>query len=692
MAIIGKIRERSTLVLIIIGLAIVAFVLTDLFSAQGSGQRGPINLAEIEGNPISASEFDLKVQQAYQNYQINAQSTEPIDERTKANIREQVWNEVVSDELLGGEMAKLGVFVTKEELFDMVQGNDPHPNVRQAFTNPETGEFNPSAVVQFIQNLDNDPRAKEQWISFERALKRSQRLEKYNVLVKTGGYLPTPLATMLANESSTQISFNYVFKPYTDIPDSTVEVSENNIKAYYEENLHKYQQEENIKFFYAYFPVRASNEDIERTRLWAMDTYESFKNAENDSAFVEANSEIPFDNKFYSIENLPLGSDTSLWNMKKDSIVAPYMIETTYFIQKIRDIKMAPDSVKASHILINTSDRTPEVAEAIADSLLDLLNNGGNMAELATANSDDVGSGQNGGDLGWFTEGMMVKPFNDAAFSAEIGDYTKVLSQFGYHLIEVTDKTAPKKKIQLATIRRTAEPGKKTYEEAFNTANSFSINVNDRESFDNTINEERIQRRVAVIRRNENMILNNAASRDLVRWAKEAKVGDISEAEDLGDAFAVAIIDEVNEEGASPLEKVRVSAEFEARKIVKAEQYKSQMSSITDLQELASQMGTDVQAADNITFTSSSIPGAGIEPNVVAKAYSMEVGQLSVPIKGNNGVYVIQITQKTPPASPSVASNKDSYTRGLVSRIDNGFVFSAIKNESDITDNRSSFY
>lgn len=692
MAIIGKIRERSTLVLIIIGLAIVAFVLTDLFSAQGSGQRGPVNLGEIEGNPISASEFDFKVQQAYQNYQINAQTNEPIDERTKASIREQVWNEVVSDELLGSEMAQLGVFVTKEELFDMVQGSDPHPNVRQAFTNPETGEFNPSAVVQFIQNIDNDPRAKEQWINFERALKRSQRFDKYNTLVKTGAYLPTQLATMQANENGTQISFEYVMKPYSDIHDSTIEVSESQMKEYYNANLHKYQQEENTKLFYAYFPVFPSNEDVNRTREWSDKTYQSFLSAENDSAFVETNSEIPFDGKFYSVDEMPMGADTSLWNMEVGAFKGPYQIEKTFFIQKIRALKMAPDSVKASHILVNTSDRTPEAAEAIADSLLELLKSGKNMADLALDNSDDVGSAQNGGDLGWFTEGMMVKPFNDAAFSAEIGEFTKVLSQFGYHLIEVTEKTEPKKKIQLATIRRTAEAGKKTYEEAFNKANSFSINVTDKESFDNAINEQRIQRRVAVISNKESMILNNPASRDLVRWAKEAKVGDISQAEDFGDAFAVAIIDEVNKEGASPLDKVRYSVEFETKKNAKAEQFKEQMSSTSDLQSLANQIGTEVKTASAVVFSNSSIPGAGIEPNVVAKAYSMEVGQMSVPIKGNNGVYIIKITQKSPPANPNVAASKDGYERGVSSRVDNGLVFSAIKEESDITDNRASFY
>ncbi len=692
MAIIGKIRERSTLVLIIIGLAIVAFVLTDLFTAQTSGRQGPINLAEIEGEAISATDFDYKVQEAYKNYQLNTQSTEPLDERTKSSIREQVWNEVVSDQLLGREMSKLGVFVTKEELFDMVQGNDPHPNVRRAFSNPETGEFNSGAVIQFIQNLDNDPKAKEQWLAFEKALKRGQRFEKYNTLIKRGLYLPTELAKMQTMENNTQLSFDYVVKPYSMLVDSAVSVTEEQIKDYYNRNLDQYQQEANIKVFYAYFPVRASQKDIARTAEWAQDTYESFITAEEDSAFVEANSEIPFDPAYYSQENAPMGADTSLWYMEKDSVMAPYMIERTYYIQKVRDIKMAPDSVKARHILINTSDRTPERAEEIADSLLALLNAGTKMEDIVLDNSDDVGSAQNGGDLGWFTEGTMVKPFNDAAFAAEIGAFTKVLSQFGYHLIEVTDKTEPKKKIQIATIRRTAEPGKETYEEIFNQANSFSINATDRETFDNIINELKIQRRVAVLGENESMILNSPASRDLVRWVREAKVGDISQAEDFGDAFAVAIVDEINEEGATPLDKVRVNVEYEAKKEQKAKQFIEEMSGTTDLQSIAGQLGLVVKTAENITFSSAAIPGAGVEPAVVAKAYSLEQGQMSVPIEGKNGVYIVKVTQKTSPENVNVASIRDTYNRGLSSRIDNGLVFQAIKEESDIQDNRSKFY
>lgn len=692
MAIIGKIRERSTLVLVIIGLAIVAFVLTDLFSAKAGGQQGPINLAEINGKVISAQDFDIRVQQGYENYMSNSQTNEPLDERTKSNVREQIWNEVVSDELLGSAMDKLGVKVTPSELFDMVQGRDPNPQVRQAFTNRETGVFDPNAVIQFIQNLDNNPEAKKQWVAFEKAIKRNQRIEKYNNLIKKGMYLPSPLATMIAKEGETKFTFSYVMKPYTATPDSLVEVSESEIKDYYNENKKDFEQKANRKAFYAYFPVRPSAIDVEQTRQWAFETYEKFKNAENDSTFVNANSDQAFDPNFYSVENIPMGADSTLWNEEIGFIKAPYPIEMTFYIHKVRASKMAPDSVKARHILINTADRTPEEAEALADSIKSAIEGGSDFAELAKELSDDVGSGQNGGDLNWFTEGMMVKPFNDAAFSAEIGKLQKVKSQFGYHIIEVTEQTAMKKKIQIATIMRTTEPSQTTYEEVFNNANSFSINATDLESFNKLVNEQNIQRRVAVIGENDNLIQGEPESRDLVRWIKAANENEVSDAEDFGDAFAVAVVEEINEDGPAPLEKVRNTVEYLAKQKKKGELFSEEMKSYTDLESLASGLGLQVQNATNLSFTSPSIPNMGSEPAVLGKLYTLQKGALSVPIAGNIGVFVLKVDDRVEVANPDLFQVRSSYARSSQSQVDNGLVFTALKKQADIEDNRSKFY
>ena len=178
MAIIGKIREKSTLVLIIIGGAIIAFVLSDLFSSGAGGMsQGPVFLAEVKDETITPDEYEEQLQQAYENFE--ARSEEPLDARSRSQIKQNVWSQMLSGIIIGDEREELGVKVTSKELFDMVQGDNPHPQVRQLFTNPETGEFSSAAVVQFLQNLNQgDPKTKEQWVSFEKALKSNQEMDE----------------------------------------------------------------------------------------------------------------------------------------------------------------------------------------------------------------------------------------------------------------------------------------------------------------------------------------------------------------------------------------------------------------------------------------------------------------------------------------------------------------------------------
>jgi peptidyl-prolyl cis-trans isomerase D len=671
----------------------MAFVLTDLFSAKaGGGQQGPMNLAEVNGTNISPTEFDMRLQQAYENYQLNTESEEPLDEQTKNQIREQVWNDLLSEVILGKQMQELGVEVTSKELFDMVQGNDPHPQVLQAFRNPETNQFDPNAVVQFLQNLNNDPEMKERWVTFEKALKKQQRRDKFQNLIKKGIYLPSNLAKMQYANNNQVVSFKYVYKPYNAISDTSIQLTDAEVQSYYEEHKEEYKQESGRKILYAYFPVNPSQEDIAATQKYMDESYERFENTENDSIFVNANSDQPFDPTFYSKENMPMGADTSFWSKEVGYMNGPYELDGTYFIQKLKAIKMAPDSVKASHILINNQDRSPERANEIADSLIALLESGTPMSDLALDNSDDVGSAQNGGDLGWFTEGMMVKPFNDAAFSAEVGEFSKVESQFGIHIIEVSDKTAPKKKIQLATIQREVLAGNDTYAEVFNKANSFSIEANDIESFNELVKEKNIQRRSAEITENSTQVRGLPNSREVVRWAIEAKEGKISEAFDVGDAFVVAIVERVDEKGVAPLDKIKNRIEYLAKQDKKAEQFIQEMSGFQNINELASNQRLTIETASGVTFESPTVPGVGMEPKVVGKAFSLEKGQMSVPIQGNSGVFVVSIDSKSDVGEPNLASTRSSVARSIDSRVTNGAVFSALKEKAEITDNRNKFY
>ncbi len=692
MAIIGKIRQQSTLVLIIIGGAIMAFVLSDLFSSQGGGSQGPMNVGLVNETPITPTEFELKVNQAYETYKLNTQTQGSLDEKTKSQIREQVWNEKLADILIGGQMEELGVDVTSKELFDMVQGANPHPQIVQAFTDPNTGQFDKNAVIQFLQNLDNDPETKQRWLVFEKAIKRNQYFNKFNTLISKGFYMPSALAEKEYKEENTTLNFKYVYKPFTALNDTAVQVSDQELQAYYKEHQDEYEQEASTKVFYAYFPVAPSALDNERAKRYMDEAKPRFEKAENDSLFVNANSDDPFDPRFFSIDQAPANADTALWNKEVGAMTDVFKVGDNYYLQKVTATKMAPDSVNARHILINTQERSLERAEKLADSLKQAIEAGADFAELAMTYSDDVGSGQKGGDLDWFTEGMMVKPFNDAAFAAEVGDLIKVTTQFGIHLIEVKERTEPKKKIQLAVVRRMAEAGKETYEEVFNNANSFSIEAQDIESFNSLVKEKNVQRRVAVLGPDDVAFPNLEASRDIVRWVRDANEGDISEPYDTDDAFVVVAVENISEKGVPPLEDVRGRVEYYTKQEKKAEMFKNEMSGATDLGSLAAKLGLSVENAVGVSLANPSIENVGFEPAVVGKALTLESNQMSVPIKGNNGVFVIMLEQKSDPGAANLVAVRSAKSRAVKARLDNGALLEALKEKADIEDNRSKFY
>jgi peptidyl-prolyl cis-trans isomerase D len=688
MAIIGKIRERSFLVLIIIGIAILAFVLTDLFSAKSNGQQAPPSIAEINGQQISPQEFEYKVQKGYENYQ--KQTKQELDERTKSSIRESVWAEMSSDILVGEQLEELGINVTSKELMDLVSGDNPHPQVRQAFTDPNTGQFNPNAVIQFLQNLDNDEATKVQWVDFEQALKRNHRMDKYNTLVKKGIYTPSALANVKYNENNGALAFKYVYKPYTAIEDSAADLTESEISSFYKKTKSEYEQKASRKIAYAYFPIVPSSDDQAEAKQWADRMYGDFKTNSNDSTFVNANSDAGFIPVYYSELNAPVGVDTTLWDQDSAYVAGAKLIGSTWSISKVKAIKIAPDSVKARHILISSQIRTRELAEKTADSVMMALQGGVAFDSLVVLSDDDV-SAEKGGDLDWFAEGMMVKPFNDAAFTAEIGEYKKAESQFGFHIIEVTEKLEDVKKIQIATITREVLPSKATYADLFNQANSFSINVADMESFAAELTKNNLQQRSAILNESDNLVQGLDASRDLARWTQDAKEGDVSEAKDVDGAFVVAIVENVDAEGFSTLDKVRNRVEFLARQEKKADMLSKELVDASEISELATKTGLTVENV-NVTFASPSIAGIGLEPKVVGAAWSLTPGQLSQPIAGNNGVFVVSVDKKVDAGEPNLSEIRLSESRGIAAKVDNGAVYNALKEKADLIDNRTKFY
>lgn len=700
MATLEKIRNRAgVLVAVVIGFALFAFILGDIL---GSGtslfSNTQFEVAEIGGTSIPYQELQRKIDNLSEIYKMNTGEASLTTE-VYESIYEQAWQQLVNEYVMQKEYDKLGVLVGADELFDMVQGRNIHPIVRQIFTDPNTGMFNQEALINFLRNMKDDPSGSSlaYWLFVESEIMGERKALKYNSLLEKGLYVTSLQAKNAFFETNKKVDFDYIVQRYTSIADTLVSISEKEIKDYYKKNKDEFQQEHTRDIEYVAFDIVPSDEDNRDAKQWIEGMLEEFSSVQEVKQFTNLNSDLPYDNTNYSFGELSDEINNFMFNARVGEIYGPYFENGAYKIARLSEINFMPDSVRARHILIQPSETiSQEQAKAKADSLLTLVKRGANFEMLAIEHSTDNGSRFNGGDLGWFPEGMMVQPFNDACFAARKGEKFLVETQFGYHVIELTDRAADVKKIQVAILTREIEPSTATYQRIFMQASSFAGANDTYEKFQNAVVEEGLSKRIASnILPADNRIAGLESPREMIRWAFNSKEHSVSQAFEISNKFIVATVSKVREEGTKPLADVREEIEITLRKDKKAEiiaaELKNEISSGSDIDQIAMKRNLNVESALEVSFSSFSIPNAGIEPKVIAYASSIAEGKISEPIAGDNGVYLIRVTNIESPENTDYTMEKNSLRNNFASRV--GFeAYEALKKIAEIKDNRAKFF
>ncbi|TXB63898.1 hypothetical protein FRY74_11625 [Vicingus serpentipes] len=691
MAVIGKIREKSSLLLIIIGVAMLAFILGDLFKSGQTFFGDNNSIGEIGDVQISGIEFNSKYEEGIARWESQNKTT--ATEQIRESIREQVWNEIVQDRVLGSQISELGLSVSPQELFDMVQGNDPHPQVKQAFSNPQTGEFSSAQVLQFLKSLETMPvENKNQWLLFEEGIQKERVSSKYFNMVKKGMYAPAVLSKRTYIEQNEKRNIQFVAKRYFTVADSSITVTEDEKKAYYAEHKNEFKQDASREIEYIKYDVVASESDIAETKKWIDETYTEYKASTNDSAYVMFNSDVPFDANYYSEANMPSVNDSGFFFAEVGTMVGPYEEGNAFVIAKLSNVKMVPDSVKARHILLKTTQQpTDTLLEAKLDSIKNVIEKGGNFAEIAKEVSEDVGSAIEGGDLGWFKEGQMVPQFNDACFNGKKGDLTIVQTQFGFHLIEIQDQGEKVRKVQVGTIVRNIEPSNETYDAVFAQASAFYSENNSSANFTKATESGDLLKRVAEIKVNDKTIAGLDSPRELIRWAFNNEKGSVSAPFQFEKSFVVAHLSEVKEEGVAPMAQVEIQIELGAKKAKKAQQFMTEMSGATSLQDLATKVGGQVENAKNVTFASYSVPGMGQEPRIIGMVPTLQKGQMSIPLEGQTGVFVIMVDDVVSAEEITDYSAAKMQLEQLYSNNSNR-TLESLKEKFGVKDNRHKYY
>ncbi|MFN4123254.1 MAG: peptidylprolyl isomerase [Flavobacteriales bacterium] len=708
MAVLEKIRNRSGLLIVLVGLALLAFILTDLVSGSNVLFGRSLDVGEINGVKISAQEFNEKFVQYEENVK-NASGTSNIDENTRQQIVDQIWNELIDKHVFSVQHAKAGVAVSPAELFDMIAGNNVDQQVSNIpiFKDSITGEFSKDKVLDFLRNrlteeADPDGRMRKNWIDFEEQLKKSRMKTKYANLVKKSMYYTTLQARRDFTDKNDYATFRLIAQNLDVIPDTTVKLTDEDFKTFYNERKHEYEQaEETRRIEYVVFNVAPSPQDREAVVNSMQELVDEFKNAENDSAFVFLNSDEPSFGDFIPAAKIPPVISDAAVNGSVGNVLGPYFEDNFIKIAKIVAFKAMSDSVKARHILISTQNGL-DMATAMrrADSLKSEVKKGKNFADLARRFSDDPGSKENGGDLGWFTEGMMVPTFNDACFNGKAGDLVTVESPYGAHLINILEKTRPRNKVKLAEVKKRITASSETESKVYYNADEFAGNANNYQTF-KKLAEEKNYYIVPYdgLRISDRRINDLQESRELVRWAfdEKTRIGDVSKVFSIGDVFVVGSLVNVKSKGIPPLDQMKTTIEPAVIKWKKgkqvAEKFAQAASGATDMEAIASKLNLQVEDGNRITYASYSIPNYGYEPKVLGNAFGLALNKISAPIIGNNAVFIIQVTARE--SEGEKPENWDDKKKQLSNnarfRVD-GLMNQALTKKANIVDNRARFF
>lgn len=712
MATLQNIRNRAGLLIaIVIGLALAAFILGDMMGS-GAPSSNKRTVAEINGKGVGVSDYMDREQNLREFYQLNS-GGQSLDAELERQIQQETWRRLVRETIMESSYKKLGIYVSTDELKTMVTGDqtmglngnpalsEPHPIVRQMFSNPETGMLNRAVMTNYFNALDNPQFAQEKkrWLFIEKEIVDEKMNQKYFNLVRKG-FQPSSLDLKdYVTENGKSSDFAYISKSFSVVTDEEITFTESDLKQYYKEHRESFKQEASRTFQYVVFAVVPSERDVENARYWSAQTKVEFSRIEGEEVphYVNGTSDEPFDTRYYTYNELPAIIRDSVYTASEDEIFGPYRDEESFKLARLHDSQLRPDSVRARHILLSLQayGGNKQVINELADSLMDAINNGSNFNQLALEFSADESNRTIGGDLGWFSEGNMVTPFNDACFEHETGDLVKAETQFGTHIIRIIDQSAPVRKIQLASIVRNIYASDETNQDYYNRAVKFRGKATDLEKFTEQAREFGLDPRFAPnITKDQQAIPGIQDPIQITKWAYGAEVNSVSNIfSQSDDKYIVAVLTEAKKQGYADLEDVRAEITLAVKKEKKAallaERLSDQLAGVTDLTQYGIEKSENVGEATQVKFANTFVAGVGLEPYIVGAAMVLPVDQVSKPLVGESGVFVISVTNRTePPLVDPVDPAVRSRLKYSMESRSNYEAYNALLDAAKVKDNR----
>lgn len=616
MASLQKIRNHGALLIAIVGLAMLAFILGDFLNSGSSFfNRSRENVGVIEGQKIHYTEYEAAKEQLTEVYKIESGRSD-FDEDTYSQIRNQVWNMMMMDYSLRAQAEKIGMDITADELSELCIGENVHQIIRgrRAFAG-EDGQFSRDAVIGLLQAINQESdeaenanlkQAKTYWLYWEKAVRISYMQEKYTNLFQHLLKANSLDAEYAFNGRQHGVSAEFVMQPYFTVADSLVNISERDVKNLYKQHKAQYKQTPNRAIKYVAFDIVPSEDDFKAAQNLLVSLQEEFKTTEDVSLVVNTNSDIMYDGRDYSEETVPAQfKEFAFAKGAKAGDCTDILFENnTYSMARIMQVGYSlPDSVELKAIVEDGEDQ----------------------------------------ELGWFKAAELPKNIAEPAFAGKRGTRFTVAQGMGEQTYEVMEIGAPTPKVKLAILAREVTPSSKTYSVIYNNAKQFIVNNNTAETLEAAAQEAGM----AVVPQynltaTTDKVGQLKSSRPIVRWAFEAKEGQVSDVFECGQQFVVAALTEVNDDEFRSLESVRAELTYEARNNAKADYIAKQLKGVESLEAAAEKAGQSIQSVERVTLADSRFGNAGMEPAVIGKALAMGENELSEPVKGNMGVFVLR--------------------------------------------------
>ena len=668
MTTLQRIRNHGVILLIVVGVAMLAFILGDFLNSGSSFfNKNRENVGVIAGHKVHYSEYETAKDQLTEVYKIESGSND-INEDLSIQIRNQVWQMLLMDYTLREQADEIGLTVTAEELSELCIGANPHQLIRQrrAFYD-ETGNFNRFALINFLNSLAQTPETQEQaanmqqaknyWMYWENAVRLTHLQEKYVGLLSKL-ITANPLDAKYAFEAAqTSVNVEFVERPYFAVADSLVKVTNADIKKLYDANKEQYKRTPNRSLVYVSFPIVPSEADFAEVEKLMKSLESDFQTKDDVTAIVNGNSDILYDGRDFSETTIPAEYKDFAFGKgaKKGQFTELTFANDTYSMARIMDCGYTKsDSVQL--VLVANGEGTEDV------------------------------------ELGWFTATDLQKNIADPAFAGKKGSQFTVSTGMGEQTFKIADKSQPTPKVKLAIFSRKVTPSSKTYGVLYNEAKQFVVNNGTEELLRQAAQEQGLSVTPAYgLNVNADKVNDLKNSRGIVRWAFEAKDGQLSDVFECGEQFVVAALTEVNDGDYRTIDEVRMELTLQATTDKKAEYLMNQLKGVSTLEEAAELFDAEIQTAENVTLASTRLGAAGIEPAVIGTALALENNATSAPVKGNAGVYMVRIGEKVVAAGEL---NAEQEINSLNMRTSYSVPYQAmalIEENAKVEDNRARF-